>query len=325
MPPEPAPSTPVPDVNPLVRLTPAVGAAYAELYARVGRSARPERTELVDRRIGQLLRDDRPPHGLVTSSVPADKLDQLPRWSSSRLFSDEERACLGFTEQFVIDVAAVDDQQRAELSSVLGPSGGLDFVAALFALDYGRRVTLALGRLFPDGPVLEPAGETDGAASEVGPSDGTAVLGAFDQLSRAVALLDALDPVTTELVRLRGARQHNCRLCQSTRSVRALDAGADEVLFDTTERYEASDLPEAQKVALRLTDAMITQPTSIDRVLADQVHRWYTPRQVVELVMDVMRNSGQKIAVALAADDPHVASGVERFVIGAGGSVEYLA
>ena len=41
--------------------------------------------------------------------------------------------------------------------------------------------------------------------------------------------------------------------------------------------------------------------------------------------MDVMRNSGQKMAVALAADDPHVASGVERFVIGADGSVEYLA
>ncbi len=225
----------------------------------------------------------------------------------------------------MIDVAAVDDRQRAELSSALGPSGVLDFVATLFALDYGRRVTLALGRLFPDDPVLGPAGGTGGAATEVGPADGMAVLEAFDQLSRAVALLDALDPVTTELVRLRGARQHNCRLCQSTRSVSALDAGADEALFDATERYEASDLPEARKVALRLTDAMITQPTSIDRVLADQVLGWYTPLQVVELVMDVMRNSGQKIAVALAADDPHVTAGVERFVIGAGGDVEYLA
>ncbi len=325
MPPEPAASTPVPGVDPLVRVTPAVGAAYAELYARVGRSARPERTELVDRRIAQLLRDDRPLLGRATPSVPAEKLDQLPRWSTSPLFSEEERECLGFTEQFVIDVAAVDDRQRAGLSSVLGPSGVLDLVATVFALDYGRRVTLVLGRLFPDDPVLDPGGGTDGVASEVGPSDGMAVLGAFDQLSRAVALLDALDPVTTELVRLRGARQHNCRLCQSTRSVSALDAGADEVLLDATERYEASDLPEAQKVALRLTDAMITQPTSIDGVLTDQVHRWHTPRQVVELVMDVMRNSGQKIAVALAADDPHVASGVERFVIGAGGDVEYLA
>ncbi len=130
----------------------------------------------------------------------------------------------------MIDVAGIDDQHRAELSSVLGPSGGLDFVVALFALDYGRRVTMVLDRLFPDGPAPRTGrGDRPEPPRTVGPSDGMAVLGAFDQLSRAVALLDALDPVTTELVRLRGARQHNCRLCQSTRSVRALDAGADEV------------------------------------------------------------------------------------------------
>jgi hypothetical protein len=57
--------------------------------------------------------------------------------------------------------------------------------------------------------------------------------------------------------------------------------------------------------------------------LVAQVHGWFTPAQVVELVMDVMRNSGQKIAVALAADDPHVASGIERFEITPTGEVEY--
>ncbi len=77
-------------------------------------------------------------------------------------------------------------------------------------------------------------------------------------------------------------------------------------------------------MALRLTDSVITQPTSVDLALVDQVQRWFTPRQVVELVMDVMRNSGQKIAVALAADAPHVTSGVERFAITATGEVEYL-
>lgn len=199
-------------------------------------------------------------------------------------------------------------------------------MVALFALDYGRRVAMVLTALFPDEP-RPGSGRVGGgrpADRMGGPVDGIALLGAFDELSRAVALLDAVDPVTTELVRLRGARQHNCRLCQSTRSVRALEAGADEALFDATERYEDSDLVERQVVALRLCDAIITGPGSVEPTLADQVHRWFTSVQVVELVMDVMRNSGQKIAVALAADEPHVTSGIERFEITDRGDVEYL-
>jgi len=47
----------------------------------------------------------------------------------------------------------------------------------------------------------------------------------------AVARLRALDPVTTEVVRLRGAAQHNCRLCKSLRKGNALDAGGSESLY----------------------------------------------------------------------------------------------
>ncbi len=287
-----------------------------------------DRLALVDRRIAQLLGD-----GTTPFSAPAGcpdlsegQMADLSLWPSSPQFSDDERACLGFAEQFVIDVAGVDEQLRGELASALGPSGVLDFVVALFALDYGRRVAMVLTALFPDDSRLSSRQVGGGRPADGtgGPVDGMALLGAFDELSRAVALLDAVDPVTTELVRLRGARQHNCRLCQSTRSVRALEAGADETLFDTTERYEDSGLPERQVVALRLCDAIITGPGSVGSVLVDQVQRWFTPVQVVELVMDVMRNSGQKIAVALAADEPHVTSGIERFEITSRGDVEYL-
>ncbi len=223
-------------------------------------------------------------------------------------------------------MAGVDDRLRAELASALGPTGVLGFVVALFALDYGRRVSMVLGWPVPRRDRSpSPVAGGDESVPTTGPVEGLALLGVFDDLSRSVALLDAIDPVTTELVRLRGARQHNCRLCQSTRSVRALEAGADEPLFDATERYEDSDLSESQKVALRLTDAIITEPGSVNEALAAQVHRWFTPLQVVELVMDVMRNSGQKIAVALAADDPHVASGFEQFEITGRGDVVYLA
>ncbi|MGD0311560.1 MAG: carboxymuconolactone decarboxylase family protein [Acidimicrobiales bacterium] len=254
-------------------------------------------------------------------------------WATSPLFSAADRACLGFTEQFVIDVAGVTDALRADVAEQLGPGSLLDFVVALFALDYGRRVRTTLDRLFPGWPD-RPGGLAEpsvGAEDEGGPATGRTetdseeLLDQLDGLSRSVARLDGLDAITTELVRLRGARQHNCRLCQSTRSLPALEAGADEELFDTTERYEESSLTEFHKVALRLTDAVITLPGAIDRSLVAQVHHCFTAPQVVELVMDVMRNSAQKIAVSLAADDPHVTNGFELYQLTEDGEVEYLA
>jgi hypothetical protein len=331
---EPARSTPstassaiASAVGPLARLAPEVGAAFARLQADVWTTTSPDRLALVDLRVAQLLRDGSAPGdcGSAASRLPETKRRAVSQWSTGPSFTGEERVCLGFAEQFVIDVAGVDDRLRTELGSALGPAGMLSFVVALFTLDYGRRVSLVLGALFPDGTGPGAGGPSGASAPEREPVEGMALLGVFDDLSRSVARLDSIDPVTTELVRLRGARQHNCRLCQSTRSVRALEAGADESLFDATERYEASDLSEPRKAALRLTDAIITEPGSVVGTLAEQLHRWYSPLQVVELVMDVMRNSGQKIAVALAADDPHVASGTEQFEITESGDVVYLA
>src|SRR4029453_10474528 len=67
----------------------------------------------------------------------------------------------------------------------------------------------------------------------------------------AVARLRALDPVMTEVVRLRGATQHNCRLCKSLREGKALDAGGSEALYADIERFETSErLSERHKAAL---------------------------------------------------------------------------
>ncbi len=54
----------------------------------------------------------------------------------------------------------------------------------------------------------------------------------FNGFLPAVAALRALDPVTTEVVRLRGAAQHNCRLCKSLREGDALDAGGSESMYE---------------------------------------------------------------------------------------------
>jgi len=147
---------------------------------------------------------------------------------------------------------------------------------------------------------------------------------AYGPLVQTVAALRALDPLTTELVRLRGARTHNCRLCRSLRTVSALEAGGDEETYAKVDHYETSDLSERHKVALRLTDAVITQPAGIGPELVAQVRAHFTPAEAVELVTDILRNSGQKMAVALDADQANAVRGVEYYDVLPDGDTVFL-
>jgi alkylhydroperoxidase family enzyme len=313
-------STATTDVDPLLQFAPEASTVIARLMTNLWGVTDPELLELVQARISQLLRNESVRRG---EGVPSAKLAALPQWPTSPLFSDADRAVLGFAEQFIMDVAGVSAEQRSSLGEHLDPAELGGFVTALYLLDYGQRMQMALERLFPGSRSAAFApGDTAGASAP--PARGLSLQGDVDALLMSVARLNSLDMVTTEVVRLRGARRHNCRICQSTRSVKALDAGADEAMFDKIDHYESSDLVESHKVALRLIDAIITQPTEIDPSLVTQVHEYFTPPQVIELVLDVMRNSCQKVAVALAVDDPHVTSGVELYAITDDGDVEFL-
>lgn len=136
----------------------------------------------------------------------------------------------------------------------------------------------------------------------------------------AVARLRALDPVMTEIVRLRAATQHNCRLCKSRREGNALDAGGSENLYGQIEQYESADgLTEVHKAALRYVDAMSWSPSRIGPEVAAGVREHYSEDQALELTLDVMRNACNKIMVALGADAPRVEDGVELFLVDADG------
>lgn len=111
-----------------------------------------------------------------------------------------------------------------------------------------------------------------------------------------------LDPVTTELVRLRCARQHDCRICQSLRLAEAREAGADDEVLAKIDRYEASDLDERHKVALRLVDAVIWRPSDISDDLVQQVRGTFTEPEISELLLDITKWSTQKIHVVLGTD-----------------------
>jgi hypothetical protein len=133
---------------------------------------------------------------------------------------------------------------------------------------------------------------------------GTDIDQAIDSFSAAAVRASTLDPITTEMVRLRCARYHDCRLCQSLRYEPALRAGLDETLNAKIDNYEGSDLDERYKVALRLTDAVIVDPQSLDPALREQLHTHFTDEQIAELMLDIVKWSFQKVLVALQLDVP---------------------
>lgn len=227
--------------------------------------------------------------------------------------SAAEAAVLEFAEQFTTDVARLTAEQRA---AYLGSVGAAAFpVAALiFIADFLPRVYAGLDALGIAWPAVAQGWDHDTDPADL-------LLNGF---APAVAQMHNLDPVTTEVVRLRGAVQHNCRLCRSLRDGAALDAGGSETLYDDIERYEDSSLlSDAHKAALRYVDALIWTPARIAPDVAAGVRTYFPDTQAVELTLDVMRNACNKIAVAFGADSPRVDEGTERYVLGADGQPVY--
>jgi alkylhydroperoxidase family enzyme len=218
-----------------------------------------------------------------------------------------------FAEQFATDVSELTGEQRSALSKALGAKM-FGVVALTFIADYVPRVRAGLVALgLPEVPDPQEW-DRDGEPVDL-------LLNGFAPL---VGARRALDPVLTEVVRLRGAVQHNCRLCRSLREGAALDAGGTESMYGDIERYEASTLLDGRhKAALRYVDALIWTPSRIDEAVVAGVREHFTDVEALELTLDVMRNATNKIAVALAADAPRVAEGTERYLLGVDGQPVY--
>jgi alkylhydroperoxidase family enzyme len=232
--------------------------------------------------------------------------------------SDTDAVVAGFAEQFSIDVSMIDDKQRSGLFSALGDNT-FGVVVQMYIADFVPRVragleALGVGQAYL-GWVLEPAAwdhSTD-------PSDAV-----FNGFLPAVARLRDLDALTAEVVRLRGAAAHNCRLCKSLRETTALDAGGSETLYGDIEHFEASAvLTDRQKAALRYVDALIWSPSHIDRGIAAGVRAHFSDAEAVELTFDVMRNASNKVAVALGGDAPRVEHGTEQYLLDADGQTVF--
>ncbi len=120
----------------LTHLTAAHSAAQTAIAPRL--------LELCRARMATLLGGDAP---TTDHTIPTETYAALAQWPSSDLFDATDRACLAFTEQFVIDVASLDDPTAAAVREALGDQGFADFVSALLVIEQRQRLHLMWSRL----------------------------------------------------------------------------------------------------------------------------------------------------------------------------------
>ena len=232
--------------------------------------------------------------------------------------SETEAVVAEFAEQFSVDVSAISGEQRSRLWKHLG-NRTFGVVVQMYVADFVPRVRAGLEAL---GVGSEYLGWVSGPISWDHTTDPSDLV--LNDFLPAVARMRALDPVTSELVRLRIAAQHNCRLCKSLREGTALDAGGSEALYQDIERFETSVLlDDRAKAALRYTDALIWTPAHLVADVAAGVRSRFSEAEAVELTFDIMRNASNKIAVSLGADAPRVEQGTERYLLDAEGQTVF--
>ena len=232
--------------------------------------------------------------------------------------SEAEAVVAEFAEQFSADVSAITAEQRSRLWKQLGENA-FGVVVQMYIADFVPRVRAGLEAL---GVGSEYLGWVNGPIAWDHATDPSDVV--FNDFLPAVARMRALDPVTAELVRLRGAAQHNCRLCKSLREGGALDAGGTEALYGDIERFEDSSLVTRRaKAALRYADGLIWTPAHLVADVVAEVRSGFSEAEAVELTFDIMRNASNKVAVSLGADTPRVEEGTERYLLDADGQTVF--
>jgi AhpD family alkylhydroperoxidase len=278
----------------LSRLRPGPCGLLTALNERVWQAGDPVLVELVRVRVGQLI-GNQAAVALAASAA-----------------SSAERDVVDFAEQFVIDVGGTTEDMRDGLAARFGADGARALVTAIYVVEFTQRLQLIAARLLDDALPAGSSAAADFVAANLAAAEASPA-GLLNAYQAAVVRGSALDPVTTELVRLRCARTHHCRICQTLRLADSRAAGVDEDMTAKVDFYERSDLPQRAKVALRVTDAFITRPDLLSDAVAGQARASFGPAELASLCLDITKWSTQKIKVALGTD------GIDRLVTDADG------
>lgn len=126
-------------------------------HAAAWRAVDPVLLELCRLRIATLLGSQQELRSRTGAAIDAGLqeaiIEDLAVWPTSERFGPRERACLAFAEQFIIDVASLDDDTAGDVATHLGPQGLIDFAHALLVVEQRQRLRLAWDRVLGPEPV----------------------------------------------------------------------------------------------------------------------------------------------------------------------------
>lgn len=85
------------------------------------------------------------------AGIDVEVVSNLASWPTDPHFDAADRACLAFTEHYVLDVASIDDDTVAAVRDQLGEEGVQNFVSALLVVEQRIRLRLMWDRLLLGG------------------------------------------------------------------------------------------------------------------------------------------------------------------------------
>jgi AhpD family alkylhydroperoxidase len=111
-----------------------------------------------------------------------------------------------------------------------------------------------------------------------------------------------IDPLVHECIRLFNANYQGCEYCLNARAAVAVQAGLNEDIVGKLTRFESSDLPEKVKVALRIANAVSSDPSSLTKDLWEKTREFYSEQEVVDLVLLSVHTTSSKVTITLGLD-----------------------
>lgn len=128
---------------------PELAAAHARLLAVLwAGTVSPVTLELCRLRMATLLASqaalaERTPAALA-AGLTEERIGRLSLWATDPSFTPEERACIAFAEQFVLDHDQISADDVQQLTELLTPEGVVTFTTALIAWENQHRFDNAL-------------------------------------------------------------------------------------------------------------------------------------------------------------------------------------
>jgi hypothetical protein len=138
-----------PGIGAILGLVPAACEPFGNLHARLfdGGALPPRTLDLCRRRVAMLLGvdpDDGLPHPDGAAGASAEQAAALRQWPTAPAFTDDERACLAFAEQYVLDPHGFSDADVRALEARLGAPGVAALVLGIAVFEATARFRAAL-------------------------------------------------------------------------------------------------------------------------------------------------------------------------------------